>query len=701
MIATKLSRRTLLSAAAGAGACLVLGFRCEADSVVTNISAGGPSKAKFASSAFISIDGDGVATLTIPAPDMGQGARTVLSIILAEELGIDWKDIRVEQADGNSEKFGRQGVGGSATVRTWFTPMRTVSATAASMLCHAASQKLNCAAAEIELDSGHAFHKGTGQKVPIGDLVAIAATMPTTEISGIVPRSAGSWKLIGKPKHRVDNLDVVTGAAKFGLDTRIEGMKFACIIRSRPFRGKVASFDAGPAKSVEGFIDAFPCRSGVAVVGETTWAALKAADQIKVTYDNGPDEAVSSKSLDAAMRAAIIDFPAATLTGGKTVNATYELPYLSHATMEPQNCTAVVTPTSCEVWVPTQSPDGARGEAANASGLDESQVTAHVTLAGGGFGRRLSTEYVGECVEIAKHVGKPIQLIWTRTDDLQHDHYRQLTYHSFRGTVDADGNPTSIHHQQVGTQGGRRRRGADGATAGPQWGRGGSSYKIGDVQNYTTSVPSPVPTGAWRSVDNTFLGFVNECFFDELCAAGGKDPLKARLELLHDDRTRACVARAGELGDWGKPLPPGRGRGVACFKGFNDTSVAHVVEVDCSGKEIKVVKMVAVVDCGLAVNPMGVEAQAQGAFMDGLSTTLHAAITIDGGGVVETNWDGFEWARMVDCPEMHIEIIGKGEVPGGMGEPGVPSSSPAIANAIFAATGKRVRKLPVKLADLT
>ncbi|MHB8635173.1 MAG: xanthine dehydrogenase family protein molybdopterin-binding subunit [Fimbriimonadaceae bacterium] len=695
MSATQLSRRTFVTIAAGTGAAFVLGFRCmdEHPNVGSNPSA---PKGEVRANVWISIDSDGLVTLTVPKPDMGQGSRTVLAMILAEELGADWAQIRVLQAPADGTDYGGQGVGGSGTVRGMFKPLMLAGATAAAMIKGAAAKQWNVDASACSLEGGNVVAHARGKSAPIGSFAVAASTQPAPDSETLTPKGKGQYRLVGKPTKRVDNHDVVTGRAKFGLDTKTPDKKVAVMVRPRVFGSSVKSFDDSASKAVPGYVATYQIGQSIALVGENTWAAMSAADALKVQYDDGPNVGVSTATISRAMAAAVQEFPAMPAEAAKTVSATYELPYLSHATMEPQNCTAHVTADRCEVWVPTQQPEGARNTAARVAGVSPENTLVHVTLVGGGFGRRLAVDYVAECVAIAKELGKPVQLVWTRTDDLQHDMYRMATYQAMKGAIDAQGNPIASYHQLI-ESGGRGRRG--GTAAAPSWSDGGSPYEIETRKRLQTSVGMPIPTGAWRSVENTYQQFAIECFFDELCTAGGKDPVEARLRLLRDDRLKATLSRAAELAGWGKPLGPKMGRGVACFSGYGSV-ITQIAEVDCSGPEPKVTRMTAVVNCGLAVNPLGVEAQVQGAMMDAVSTTLHAAITIDGGGVAEVNFDGFRWGRMKDCPHMTVEIMPGGDTPGGMGEVGYPASSPAIANAIFAATGKRVRKLPVKMAEL-
>jgi isoquinoline 1-oxidoreductase beta subunit len=558
------------------------------------------------------------------------------------------------------------------------------------MLRAAAAQKWGAGIEECRVDGGCVHRGGNGQKLTFGELADLASKVPVPDRSTVTLKPASEFKIVGKPTRRVDNADVATGKAAYGLDIRIPGMKVAVIARPVPFGGRAASFDDSATRAVPGVVDVFQFNNGVCVVADNTWAALKGREALKVQWDAGSNAGFSSEVLLASFKQAVQPFPAMPAAASKTIEATYELPYLSHAPMEPMNCTAHVQGDRCEIWVPTQVPDSGRGQAARALNIPASNVTLNVTLVGGGFGRRLSTEYINEAVQISKRVGAPIQLLWTRDDDMKHDNYRPATYHAFKGAVDASGTPIAFYGQSFEAGGGARRGGGGG------WGRASTNYRIAEGGSLSGGAPSPVPTGAWRSVQNTYSCFVAECFFDELCAAGGKDPLQARIEMIGNGRLKTLLEMCGEKAGWGKPLPKGWGRGVACFSGYG-SSIAQIAEVEVkSSGAVKVHRVVAVVDCGLAVNPLGVEAQVQGATVDAVATTLFSEITIGGGGVEQSSFADFGWARMADAPKVEVHIIAEGDSPGGIGEVGYPAAPPAIANAIFAASGKRVRKLPVR-----
>ncbi len=686
MSLSRFSRRNFLQVAGGVGATLILG--CRLGVAKTGSPATAPD---FEPNVFIRIDSNGRVTLVAPRPELGTGVRTSLPMILAEELGVDWQGIVVEQAPAD-RRFGAQGIGGSQSLFGSYKPLRTAAATAATLLKTAAGTAWGVPAAMCILEDGEIKHKASGKHAPIGAFVAAAAALPKPDPASIIFKDPKDYRYVGKPMKRIDNLAVATGKATFGSDIRVKDMRFAVIVRPQAFGGSMKSFDDSACKAVSGFVMACKVAHGVAVVGKDTWSAMKAAAALKVVWDPGPDAALSSADLTARFRKAVQPFPTAPAGAAKTIEAVYELPYLAHASMEPMICTVSLLGGRCEVWASTQSPAAALREAVQASGLPATSITVHVPLVGGGFGRRLSQDYISECIEIAHNLGEPVQLVWTRTDDFQHDFYRPMTYHALQGSIGSDGAPVAFHHQAL-VAGGRD------PSDEISWGDLEFPYAIPDAKLLRNAIASPVPTGAWRSVDATFLAYAQECFLDELCAAAGKDPVETRLALMKDERLKRTLQLAAEKSGWGTPMKKGWGRGVACYSGFN-SSVTQVAEVEVVGNKVKVRRMVAAVDCGYVVNPLGVEAQIQGATTDAVSTFLYSAITIKEGGVAEANWDDFQWARMEDAPAVVVYLTTQEDHPTGIGEPGYPPSIAAIGNAVFAACGKRIRRLPLDAKDL-
>ncbi len=684
---SKVSRRAFLKVTAGAGAGLVLGCMIPSNGSANGRS--GRAGATFSPNVFLQIGTDGQVTITAPRPECGTGVRTSLVMLVAEELGVDWKSVKVRQAVADSGAYGDQGIGGSRSVASSYQRLRHAGATAALMLRQAAAQQWGVSVEQCRIDSGAVVGGSNGDRLTFGQLAEAASKLPVPDASAVRLKDRSEFKIIGKPTPRIDGAAIADGTGVFGLDVRVPGMLFACIARPVPFGGSASDFDDSDARKVPGVKDVFRFGSGVAVVADSSWAALKACDALKVTWDGGPNASLDTAELTRRFKERVATFPEMPSGSTKVVEATYELPFLAHAPMEPMNCTASVKADSCEVWVPTQVPDAARGNAARASGLSEDRVKVNLTLVGGGFGRRLGAEYVSEAVAISKRIGAPVQLIWTRDDETKHDHYRPMTYHAMKGAVDGAGMPLAYYHQCLVAGGGRRGGGGEG------WSGQRTNYEFPNGGFLRAPIESPIPTGAWRSVDATFLCFVGESFLDELAHAGGKDPLQIRLQLMRNQRLKGTLEMAAEKAKWGSPLPKGWGRGVACFSGFGSfcTQIADV-EVKPSG-HVKVHKVVAVMDCGVVVNPLGVETQVQGATVDAVATLLYSEITIKGGGVEQRSLGDFGWARMKDTPVVEVHTVPSNANPSGVGEPGYPAAGPAIANAIFAATGKRLRSLPI------
>ncbi|KDA53390.1 hypothetical protein EG19_06465 [Thermoanaerobaculum aquaticum] len=685
-----LSRRELLNLSMMVGGGLVLGrvFPALAE-----------EPAALQPNPFVRVGTDGRVTIWVNKSEMGQGVLTGLAQIIADELGADWSQVEAVQADADA-KFGNQNTGGSTAVRTQFEELRKAGAAAREMLVQAAAKRWGVPAETLIARGGKVLDPKTGSSLAFRELVAEAAKLPVPQNPRL--KDPKDFDFIGKPLPRVDARAKLTGKATFGCDVRLPGMLFAVVARPEVFGARLVSFEEKPALQVEGVVKVVPVSSGVAVVARDTWAALKGRAALKVVWEPGEAASFSSKALlttmeelapkpgkEAAKHGEGFLLPA----GARKLEASFSLPFLAHAPMEPQNATAWFHDGGLEVWAPTQVPMPARQEAARVAGLPVEKVTLHVTFLGGGFGRRLSSDFVAEAVEVAKHFTVPVQLLWTREDDMTHDFYRPPSVHFLQAAIAGKQILAWRHHQvtcSIGQQRNPSRAGQvdRGALEGAE-----PPYAIPHWLLEQTLLPVPVPLGAWRSVYASQNPFASEHFFDLVARELKADPYQLRLKLLPEGPLKAALRLAGEKAGWGKPLPAGWGRGVACCSSFG-SHVAEVAEVSVRKEKLKVERVVVAIHCGRAINPRLVEQQLVSAVVFGLSAFLRGRITVEGGKVLETNFDRYEPLRFHEMPRVEVHIVPSEEPPGGVGEPGVPPLAPAVANAILAATGKAVNRLP-------
>ena len=700
------SRRAFLKTSTAAGTGLVIGMhlpsrgQAEADTA-------------FSPNAYLTITPDGKITIVVARSEMGQGVRTSLPMILAEELEADWKQIAIEQA-GASTVFGDQTTGGSASVRTTWEPMRKAGAQAREMLITAAAQQWNVSPQACKAADSFVLHAASGRKLGYGALATAAAKVPVPENP---PFKTGGYKIVGQSTPRLDTPSKVNGSAVYGIDFRVPDMKYAALARCEVMGGKVADFDASAAKQMPGvsFVDKIS-DSAVAVVADSTWNAIKARRALKVTWDEGPnknlDSAAISKSLHDTDESKAVKFFSAgdvAKAEGKRVEAVYELPFMAHAPLEPGNCTAHFRGTECEVWAPTQVPQDCRDTIAPLIGLKPEQVKVNITLLGGGFGRRLEHDYAVEAALLSKVINAPVKITWTREDDMRCSTYRPVSLHKLSATLDANGWPVAFTHRIIGPsingqKGSQPVQGVDADFPDEC----SFIYPIPNVALEFVMTETPVPLGWMRSVYALQMAFASESFVDELAAAAGKDPLAYRLHLLakdtdikyfdatwHTSRLRSVLQLAAEKAEWQKPLPPGRHRGVACFGCFSSYAAA-VIEISMEGGKPRVHRVVDAIDCGQVVNPNILDQQIHSAVVYGLTNALRAQITIEKGRVVQSNFNDYEPLRMNESPKIEAHFVPSTESPSGAGEPPVPPLAPALCNAIYAATKNRIRKLPIQ-----
>ncbi len=706
------SRRAFLRASAAVGGGLMIGWSLP----VGILPADAASDAQpFAPDAFIRIDRTGKVTVISPMIEMGQGTFTSLPMLVAEELDVDMSNVAVDHSPANAKLYGNrlvggvQMTGGSTSIRAFYIPLRQAGAAARQMLIAAGAKNLNVDAGSLTTEPGYVLHAASKRRVGYGELVDAAAKLPVP--TDVKLKDPSTFRIIGTPVKRLDVSGKVDGTAVFGIDVKLPGMKVATVAASPVFGGKVASFDEAAALKVPGVHQVAKLDDAIAVIADHYWAAKQGLEAAAVTFNEGPNASVSTADVVAALVTASEkpgavaknegDVASALAKAATKVEAVYEAPFLAHATMEPINCTVEVTADGCDIWVGTQVPDIAQSFVSKHLGLKPEQVRIHNHLLGGGFGRRLEVDFIVQAALIAKQSKGPVKVVWSREEDIQHDMYRPYYYDRISAGLDENGTPIAWSHRIVGSsiiaryfppmfKNGIDPDAVEGAAEIP--------YAIPNFHvDYVREEPPGIPTAFWRGVGPTHNVYVVESFIDELAAAAKKDPVEYRRALLaNNPRALNVLDRAAQKAGWGTPLGPRRGRGMSLQHSFG-TYLAEVAEVTVSKSgDVHVDRVVAAVDCGVVVNPDTVEAQLQSGIIFGITAALYGEITLRNGRVEQTNFDTYQMLRIDAAPVIEVEIVKSGEAPGGLGEPGTSALAPAVLNAIYAATGVRLRKLPIK-----
>jgi isoquinoline 1-oxidoreductase beta subunit len=741
-----ITRRRFLraSAAAGGGLLIAVALPGCGDRGTGDTPGSAKGGEDFAPNAFLRLDPDGTVTITVQRPELGQGVRTALAMIVAEELEADWRSVKVEQAGLDERLYGEQYAGGSDSVQFSWDLLRRAGATARELLVQAASKEWGVSAAECEARESRVLHGASGRSLDYGPLAVLASRgfsgeMPAAETlaaSEPVLKSPGEYRLIGQRTPSLDGADIVTGRIRFGLDTRAEGMLVATVERCPVFGGRVQGFDAAAAEAVPGVravvgIDADAVEdfgpnnpkmaNGVAVVAESTWAAMKGREALRIDWNPGPGAAESTEGFwreceqlagDPA-QARIRDdgdFEGAMARAARRAEATYRVPYLAHTPMEPMNAIAHVTDGRCDVWAPCQNPQYVGAAAGKVTGLPAEAIHVHVVRSGGGFGRRFYADYAAEAVYLSQAVDAPVQVVWSREDDVRHGFYRPAGQHMLTAGLDPAGRPVAWRHFLAN------------ASRYAALGRGDDPREAGELEDFDfpagllpnlrfeySQLESVVPRGQWRSVEPSANVWVIQSFLDELAHTAGRDPLEYQLDLIgpprevpfysrtySTGRLRRVLELAAEKAGWGRPRPPGVGVGIAGSYS-NSSYVAHVVEVSVTADgRVRIDRVVSAVDCGMVVNPTGAEAQVEGCIVYGLTAALYGEITIREGRAAQGNFDDYPALRIDETPRMEVHFVESDLPPQGMGEPPLPPLLPAFTNALFDATGERVRELPVR-----
>ncbi|POF44038.1 twin-arginine translocation pathway signal protein [Pseudomonas laurylsulfativorans] len=716
-----LSRRGFLKGSAVLGGGLVVAFAMHG---VHRFAMGAENQGNvFAPNAFLRIGNDNSVTVLLGHSEMGQGIWTGLTMLIAEELDADWSKIRVEHSPASAADYGLPGFGGmqitGGSTSTWmeFDRYRQAGAAARMMLIDAAAKRFNVAPSEIHTESGVVIageHRAT-----YGELADDAGQLPRPDPASIKLKDAKGWRLIGKPTQRLDTPEKITGRAKFGMDVQFDGLMTAMVARSPTFGGSVKSFEGAEALAIPGVRKVVQVPTGIAVIADHYWAAKLGRDALKIEWNPGPNAGLDSRALLESFRKLAKtpglsagqagDTQAALAKAAKTIDVEYSVPYLAHAPMEPLNCTVRITQDKCEIWTGTQFQTLDQMVAGKITGLKPEQVEIHTEFLGGGFGRRANptSDFVSEAVYVAKAAGAPVKTVWAREDDIRGGYYRSAFLHHARIGLGTDGQPLAWKHVMVGQSimAGTSLEASmvkDGIDKTSVEGVADSPY-IGELANHQIELHSP-QTGIsvlWlRSVGHSHTAFVMESLIDELATATGKDPVEYRRALLKDHpRHLGVLNLAVEKADWSAPLPDGHALGVAVHESFG-SYVAQVAEVSQDNLAIRVHRVVCAVDCGIAVNPQSIAAQMESCITFGLSFALHSKLTLKSGQVVQSNYHDYQVLRLNEMPMVEVHIVPSSDKPGGIGEAGVPPTAPAVANAVFALTGQRLRELPLQLSGV-
>jgi len=713
----KLSRRDFLKLSAATGGGLVIGFMLGGCDRQTATSAQMPgasaAEGQFTPNAWLTVHSDDSITIRVGSSEMGQGTLTGIAMLIADELDADWSRVRAEHAPADkaftNPIIGRQHTGGSTAIRGFWNIVRQAGATGRELLLQAAAQQWGVEPSECQASKGEVIHQASGRRLRYGVLAEAAANLPVPD--KVFLKEPDEFVLIGKPIPRLDTPDKVNGKAVFGMDVQLPGLLTATVARCPVKGGRLKRFDAKQALAVPGVQRVEAISGGVAVIAEHFWAAKKGRDALHIEWDTAGKDGLDSAGIEAQFKAAVDqgllerdegDLDKSLAAATKTLQAVYTAPYQAHVCMEPMNATADVRADGCDLYVPTQGQTSSQETAMRITGLPREKVRVHTTFLGGGFGRRSEQDFITDAVECSKLAGRPVKVIWTREDDIMHDQYRPATYNLLRGGVDAKGRLVAWEHRIAGpsilarlypgaAKDGHDRTSTEGAKNLP--------YHIANLRVSYAMSNTPVPVGFWRSVGSSQNAFITECFFDELAKLAGRDPLQARLELLSEHPRHTGVLKlAAEKAGWGTPLPKGRARGIAVAESFT-TYTAQVAEVSIEKGAVRVHRMTCAVDCGRVVNPNSIRAQMEGAIVYGLTAALKGPITIAAGQIQQRNFDDYPLLRLDECPDIDVHIVNSQQYPGGVGEPGVPPAAPAVANAVFALTGRPVRSLPIRLGS--